>query len=852
MAPSVSNQDLGDAVLDSIRNGAFPQSEQVASAQVTTEALPKLLDIVRKAREDARDEIRTASRDAASDVDGWITQARKLQGDIKRSQEAAHDIVQQAEKGKEHTAKVQDAMVKVSLLYSEIGYNETLVHVVERIRDISALLDSAQDAAVHGTVMQALDKLEAGEATLKQLDAFENTRVVGVLTNRVNQLRAAIAEDMTDSWNALLVIDSSARRISFKASIERDAPVTIETVVEALTRLNLLDGYTATLSRNFDNIITCPRLAPGSDRTVSSFSIAGDDIWIDGPIKDLSVKAAIDDICSIADFVSTRLPPSINVPMSAKLVPVIVGRLISHWLLPNIPLSIDGVPQFRETHTLVSGLVDLFDELEWTGHDSLRHWLDDCPNIWLARQKEAAIVRLHRLCPRRVRQKETVERVETQMVSKGDAMLDQHDGQDEDWGEAWDDDEKEPSVDQKAHAQATSSEIEEEDMSAWDDEDEQRDVTEPKEGVQSKQETEEEDVDAWGWGDEADAEPTPSNTTEVQPETSKTTAPRQSTREKEVTLRESYTVTAIPDTIIEIILQVISDVEQLYEPDSSDAAVAPASAGLYAIPSLVLAMYRATAASHYGKDVAGNMLIYNDCSRLSDQLQSLLQEQAGKDHTSPLPQHLRPSTQLHLTDDIRAIERFGKRAYGREMDSQRTIIKDLLSGAQGFKSCTASPFDMECDNAIAMTIDRIEEVKRTWQSVLSPSALLQSLGSLVSTALTKLIDDVEEMTDIAEDESKKLHSYCVSLASLSSLFQTKNAAGEVQDMSGIYTPNWFRFQYLSEILDASLADIRYFWTDGELKLEMEAEEVVELILALFAESEYRRKAIAEIRRTSMV
>ena len=147
-----------------------------------------------------------------------------------------------------------------------------------------------------------------------------------------------------------------------------------------------------------------------------------------------------------------------------------------------------------------------------------------------------------------------------------------------------------------------------------------------------------------------------------------------------------------------------------------------------------------------------------------------------------------------------------------------------------------------------MAIDRIEEVGRQWRNVLSHSALLQSLGSLVSTALTKFIGDVEDMSDIAEDESKKLHLYCVSLSSLSSLFQTTNAADEAQDMTSVYTPNWFRFQYLGEILDSSLADIRYMWTDGELKLEMEADEVVDLIKALFAESEHRRKAISEIRR----
>jgi centromere/kinetochore protein ZW10 len=107
------------------------------------------------------------------------------------------------------------------------------------------------------------------------------------------------------------------------------------------------------------------------------------------------------------------------------------------------------------------------------------------------------------------------------------------------------------------------------------------------------------------------------------------------------------------------------------------------------------------------------------------------------------------------------------------------------------------------------------------------------------------------MSDIAEDESRKLHSYCMSLGTLNQHFQTQDETGEVRDTSSLYIQNWFRLQYLGEILDGSLADIKFMWNDSELKLEMGADEVVGLIEALFAPSDLRRRAIADIRRTSM-
>ncbi|KAF2185135.1 hypothetical protein K469DRAFT_739156 [Zopfia rhizophila CBS 207.26] len=845
MASQVSDQDLGNAILQYEEHGSFPQSEHVASAPISSTALPKLLEVIGKARKDTKDEIRELSRTVGPDVDGWIAQANRLKADIKRSQEISREIVEQAKSRNEHTTRVQDAVSKVSFLYSEIAYNESLVRVLGQLRDISTLLEAAQESAMHDHVIHALERLEDADVALKRLGPFESTRVVGVLRSRADQLRGAIVENITDTWNSLIAVDSTEQRITMKD--ETQIAMSINTVVEALTKLQLLNGFIARLCRDFDNTIVSPRLTIGSDHVVSAVDIEGDDIQISGHISDMSVSAALEDIQRVAEYLSTRLPPSIAVPLSEKLIPIIACRLISNWLLPAVPLSMEGVDDFQEVLSLVLGLAEFFDELDWSGQNRLRDWVDKSAEIWLSRRKEAAIANIRTICSKRVSEKRTVERVETQMVSKDEAILGGKEEQDEDWGAEWGEEEDEPVKETSARP---AQEVEEEDMSAWGEfeEPEEESKQESKPGM--NEEAGEEDADAWGWGEEeeeAQLAPTApaSKPSEPQKANGKATAPQKQATEKELTLRETYTVTAIPDSIIEIIMQVVSDVGTLNQPELVKSAIAPASVGLYSIPSLLMAMYRATAATFYLKDVAGTMLIYNDCIRLSDRLRSFLQEQAEKDKTSNLPQPLRPSIRLKVDDDIKIIEGFGKRAYGREMESQRTVIRDLLDGAQGFQTCTAAPFAAECDNAIAMTIDRIGEVKRQWQSVLSHSALRQSLGSLVSTALTKFITDVEDMSDIAEDESKKLHGYCVSLSSLSSLFQTDGASGETRDMTSIYTPNWFKFQYLSEILDSSLADIKYFWTDGELKLEMEAEEVVDLIKALFADN-LRRYALSSL------
>ena len=177
-------------------------------------------------------------------------------------------------------------------------------------------------------------------------------------------------------------------------------------------------------------------------------------------------------------------------------------------------------------------------------------------------------------------------------------------------------------------------------------------------------------------------------------------------------------------------------------------------------------------------------------------------------------------------------------------------MKDLLDGAQGFANSTSPPLKAECEGAIDQTIDRLRELGRRWSTVLSHGALMQSLGSFLSTSVGQMIIEVEDLGDIGEEESRQLKHLCDRMAAVRDVFtQPSTALGQdARDMTFVYCPNWLKFQYLSEMLESSLADITWMWTEGELALEFAAEEVVGLIEASFADSEHRRRAVADIRR----
>lgn len=276
--------------------------------------------------------------------------------------------------------------------------------------------------------------------------------------------------------------------------------------------------------------------------------------------------------------------------------------------------------------------------------------------------------------------------------------------------------------------------------------------------------------------------------------------------------------------------------------------MADAVPGLSSLTSLLLVMYRASASNSYSFKDGGNMFLYNDCLWLAEQLREVT-------HARKQRREISSNDNLRFDDDIVVLEAFGKRSYGKEMESQRTIIKDLLDGAQGFANCTEPPFTSECDLAVTTIVERLRTIHGQWKSILSHSALMQSVGSLLSTVIDKIIIDIEDMSDISEPESQRLTAYCKQVIALEDLFlpeQEPISSGQQQEpvaLTAVYAPGWFKFQYLSELLDSSLVDIKYLWTDGGLKLEYGVEEVVDLIEALFADSEHRRRAIGEIRRS---
>ncbi|KAL9007094.1 MAG: hypothetical protein Q9188_000129 [Gyalolechia gomerana] len=831
MPSGTSASQLGKAVLDSVQNGTYPDSEDIISADFPSSAFSQALKLLDNAHAEIKARIRASSRDSAPDIDGWISQAKHLHRDIETAQRTSRDIILKAERDEELRQSVHDAGSKLRLLEGEVAFNESLAATLEQIRRGRHRADKIQSLLSQGGLSEAVELCVENEAELATIPSGRNVRAIAVLRNEGIETRHDIVRALTQKWYDVVEVDDQTSTVSLSQSAE-----SLSTIATATCEAGLLEGFVADLAEKLEHTIIEPRLALGPGLLERLLVVENNHMTLSEASAPSSMLRLFSDLGAFMEFLRTRLPPLIFNPLSEALGPDLVENLIAIRLSSAVPEELAALQDFGSTREEVSQFASTMSSYGWPGVNQLRSWTNNIPEAWLEKRQRNALDKVRQFLKRGFGEISTVERVETQVVSQRDRLFTGNASND-DWNAGWSDEEDSSPVEKKVKSSDAIGDEDEEDGSAWGLDD-----------------TEEPEDNAWGWGDDKDtgeSRNTPQYEKALSPKATVNGHTDSSQKGgREVTLRETYNITSLPIGVLDLVNSILIDWEAIEEQSSGIFSMATAIPGLFSLTSLLLVMYRASASNHYSFNNSGNMFLYNDCLWLVDQLRKVMQPRKR--------QRERPSyNSLRFDDDIVALEAFGKRSYGKEMESQRTIIKDLLDGAQGFANCTEPPFSHECDLAVTTIVDRLRTTHGQWKSVLSHSALMQSVGSLLSTVIDKTIIDIEDMSDISEPESQRLTAYCKQVIALEDLFlpeQEPASNGQQQEpipLTAVYVPGWFKFQYLSEILDSSLVDIKYLWTDGGLKLEYGVEEVVDLIEALFADSEHRRRAIGEIRRSSV-
>lgn len=332
-------------------------------------------------------------------------------------------------------------------------------------------------------------------------------------------------------------------------------------VIDALTRLNLLEMQISSLRQDIENVILTPRLEIHGEGVVQSLEVEKNEIRIWGSLTDLSIRKLFTDMHVFVEFLYTRLPSSVSLPLSNSLMPILLSRLMSDWLTVAVPIDIERIIEFKEDLNLVIRFAEVIDFYGWPGKNLLAEWIIDVPQLWLSKRREVLMNKVRMLLAGGPGEIEEVERVETQMLSRHD--------DENDWNAEWSDEEGKDAgkISQPSNAKTAEREgEEEEDVSAWglDDETSNEVVNERSEHLDNDNE----DAHAWGWAEEnEDAENfKPEGVGHAGQKKSAINGHLDVSNPREITLRETYKITALPKEILETIMQLIGDAETLKNP----------------------------------------------------------------------------------------------------------------------------------------------------------------------------------------------------------------------------------------------------------------------------------------------
>ncbi|KAK4156341.1 Centromere/kinetochore protein zw10 [Chaetomidium leptoderma] len=836
---------MAQALADFSLHGSFPE-DSVSSLPLDAEYLPAAIKALADAKAKLQAEIHAINEQTADDVSTWQANAQSVQDDILRSKALAAEIIKASEAPAVSGRTVDEIEAKADFLIRELNYNTQVKEALKGIKTVNRTLDEVEQARDERRILDALHLLEKSWKELDTVGVNRTCRAVKLLDIRAFELKSDVHEVFDHVWNTLIHVDLENQSVSISSARE-DEPMSLEDGVIGLRAYKEVDQRMDQLWSNINSAILLPRMDITKD-TLPGIHAQNGILEVRGS-ADKSVHSLFADLEQVFTFLVQRLPADLVETISTTLLPETIHSITTVWLDSAVPASLQDMDRFQEVIGAAKDFCARLTALGFSNLGGLQEWTENAPRVWLSKCREAALDSVRIKLSQGLGAPKRVEKVEKQMVSKSEgqqlvansaiASADDHG-----WG-AWDDGEQ-GAPDEPANGDTDKPPGGDDDgADAWGWGAEEAAADEPMEETQGPQESkpddEEDPSEAWGWGDEA-------NEDDTEPPEKPQVAARSEPQTKELVLKETYSISSMPQPVLDLIFAIVEDGAALTQDSYAGSPVAAQAAGLFSLPTLALAMFRAVSPYYYAPGIGGNMYLYNDSSYLAEQLAEFAAAWKTRDDISTRAQNM-----LRLDNDIKSLQSFANRAYTNELSIQKTVLRDLLGGEHNLihQPDTAS--------SVSAATAHVRLLATAWEAILARSVWQQAVGSLVDAVAAKMIGDVMDLHSIGQDEAYNIAKLIASVEELDELFlpsrlqgrpeeedEEEEGGGEVP-VTAQFAGSWLRLKYLSEVLQSNLRDVRFLWVEGELSLYFTAEEVVDLVKVSFEDNVRTREVIREIK-----
>ncbi|SGY44307.1 BQ5605_C001g00140 [Microbotryum silenes-dioicae] len=297
---------------------------------------------------------------------------------------------------------------------------------------------------------------------------------------------------------------------------------------------------------------------------------------------------------------------------------------------------------------------------------------------------------------------------------------------------------------------------------------------------------------------------------------------------------EQYLVSKRCEAILQVARRILDEAVKVASPSFPFPTFANSSNLLLKAFVSILALYRATAPVHHHSRLSSSSALTlqfsNDLDYIATQIASTWTQ-------------VESSFTLEQSKDVQqaiaATRRMSKEMQNRWVMKKKEELMDHLDEAGAFLYTADDAVYKACEEAVRKVMDVLRSVVEEWKPVTNPTFLYTTLGSLVNDVLLRVLDEIEGQLDISEEESIRLNKLCKMLHGLEDLFD------EGVTSVGREVPVWFKFVFLSELLEASMADILFLFDNGHL-VDFEPSAIAKLVRALFSDSPLRNRNLEHI------
>jgi len=158
-------------------------------------------------------------------------------------------------------------------------------------------------------------------------------------------------------------------------------------------------------------------------------------------------------------------------------------------------------------------------------------------------------------------------------------------------------------------------------------------------------------------------------------------------------------------------------------------------------------------------------------------------------------------------------------------------LKDALRANEAVMEWT------EAEHAIRAAHYHLQKLSQAWKSILSQQVFGSSIGILIDTLLSLVLDQILHATDISEPATHFVSSLFSHVERCSEFFHHPQP-----QQAKKFCSQWERFYAVGKFVDMSLLDINLALSEGFFR-SITSQELSKLITAVFDDSEKRRNII---------